>query len=938
MMEEDNLKHTRLHLHVTRGAQTLRTFCQNLPPDRKIGLYERPSEAEFAIADGATLSKQNSMTVLAKFVSSLAQGNNTSPVPEYVLSGAGSNFVCWVILPDSAPIKSATGSIQRSKIRARAAAAYEGCIRLIQMGFINKHLQPTFRKKLPAMRNARLALSSKKQKEYNMLIKPKIWTSLPAEPPLVLYPTYIQFEPVAHLAPMAILTRDALPECGPINLFTAKDTVTMAILTGGQPVTISLTQVQMLSSFTVQVFAEVFSKHFDAKLEEMPYFLAPFTAQDAGSVEHQIQWELLEQIISTKEWRPTDVDRRSLARRFIVDHLDGSRKFITGDINGYLRADDPTPVDAPDSKCRGYILLDGKDKTIMQYSCSARPQLRMKLDLDPSYPVYNSVLLSLRRNFLTDAEMENMRGDQPCPITLQYLKVSSMPANIACSALLLPSILFRIDITLIVAEATELLGLKLPIGLAMEAFTKTTVDVDDEEAVTEAESHGVARNYERLEFLGDTFLKLATTIALYTRNPSASEFEHHVERMLLVCNKNLFNTALDLGLQSYIRSAGFDRRTWYPDLPLLQGKRAKSTVLQSLADKTIADVCEAVIGAAYMSGADGDMDEAVRAVSKVVNHENHNMQSFAEYYTKFTIPKWHLSEASASVRAAVDRVESTVDYRFHSPLLLRSAFTHPSYKAEEIPNYQTLEFLGDALLDMAVVDHLFRTHPDAGPQWLTENKMAVCGNQFLGCLCVSLDLQREILCANASVPGQISAFEAKLQYLQEKQKAETPSSDSSPNPPSHAHWTQATKPPKLLADVMEALLGAMFVDSGYDYTVITRFFARFVQPYLDTMDLTAALGPGHVVTEAAHHLQEELGCRRWRFCVSEVPCESGAGRAALTETDCVCAMVVHGQVAWHAKGSSGTEAKSRVARMALEAVRDLDRATYQREMRCDCAA
>ena len=69
----------------------------------------------------------------------------------------------------------------------------------------------------------------------------------------------------------------------------------------------------------------------------------------------------------------------------------------------------------------------------------------------------------------------------------------------------------------------------------------------------------MGKNYERLEFIGDCFLKMATSIALFTQNPDNDEFEYHVKRMLLICNKNLFNTALKLKLYEYIRSQSFSR-------------------------------------------------------------------------------------------------------------------------------------------------------------------------------------------------------------------------------------------------------------------------------------------------------------------------------------------------------------------------------------------
>lgn len=69
----------------------------------------------------------------------------------------------------------------------------------------------------------------------------------------------------------------------------------------------------------------------------------------------------------------------------------------------------------------------------------------------------------------------------------------------------------------------------------------------------------MGKNYERLEFIGDCFLKMATSIPLFSSHPDDSEFEFHVNRMVMICNKNLLKTALDLKIYEYIRTKGFLR-------------------------------------------------------------------------------------------------------------------------------------------------------------------------------------------------------------------------------------------------------------------------------------------------------------------------------------------------------------------------------------------
>lgn len=502
-------------------------------------------------------------------------------------------------------------------------------------------------------------------------------------------------------------------------------------------------------------------------------------------------------------------------------------------------------------------------------------------------------------------------------------------------ALTLPAILHRLDSSLIVLEACSLLDIQIRPSLALEAMTKDSDNTEEHDKEDINFQAGMGNNYERLEFLGDTFLKMATTISLFTLIPESDEFEYHVERMLLICNQNLYNHATDRKLQEYIRSKAFNRRTWYPNLKLRKGKAPKSEVRHSLADKSIADVCEALIGAAYLSTDEGDMDMAVKAVTKMVKSKNHSMTSFDEYYKAFQIPGWQSEQSSAVQRSAVEKVAKATGYKFRWPPLLRCAFKHPSYPYEpSIPNYQRLEFLGDALLDMAIVDYLFRRFPTADPQWLTEHKMAMASNQFLGCLCVKLKLHKHLLVTTSAVIGNVTTYvteleeaEAAAQQEAEKNKSAVMRQD---------FWLQASYPPKALPDIMEAFIGAMFVDSGYDYSVVLRFFNAELLPYFEDMQLYDAFAGKHPVTALTRRIQDDFCCASWRICTSNVPCAVEEGVAAMTESDVVCALLVHEQVVVHATAKSGRYAKISVAKKALDRLRDMDRGTYKMEMGCDC--
>jgi len=232
-------------------------------------------------------------------------------------------------------------------------------------------------------------------------------------------------------------------------------------------------------------------------------------------------------------------------------------------------------------------------------------------------------------------------------------------------------------------------------------------------------------------------------------------------------------------------------------LKLLDGKGAGKDqspfINQPLADKTIADVCEALIGAAFVahvkSGYDDvtHYDDAVRAVTAFVRSPNHAMDRWADYYKAYAVPKYQLAETTASQRDLAAQVEMKHPYRFRHPRLLQSAFLHPSNPRswENIPSYQRLEFLGDSLLDMACVTHLFDRYPTKDPQWLTEHKMAMVSNKFFGALCVKIGFHRHLRHNSSVIGHQIGVFVDEIQELEQESKG------------SRNYWTLAKDPPKV---------------------------------------------------------------------------------------------------------------------------------------------
>lgn len=511
-----------------------------------------------------------------------------------------------------------------------------------------------------------------------------------------------------------------------------------------------------------------------------------------------------------------------------------------------------------------------------------------------------------------------------------------LPMDIVTMAMTFPAIMHRIDAFLIALDACKMLNLPINPKLALEAVTKDSDNSDEHSEKKINFQAGMGPNYERLEFLGDTFLKMAVTIAIYSQCPHSDECQSHVERMLLICNQNLFNHAVNRGLQEYIRSKSFDRRTWYPNLKLKRGKMFKTEVKHTLGDKTVADVCEALIGAAYLS-TDGNFDMAVKAVTKMVKGKNHKMLAFNDYYEAYkpNMPKWQTGPSTMAQRMIVRQIAESVGYEFKSPTLLQSAFIHPSWTYERLPHYERLEFLGDALIDMAVVDHLYKRFPIEDPSWLTRHKTAMVSNEFLGCISVKLKLRQHLKHSTTAIIGKMNDYVADLEQAELEARRETGTTGENLLA---GFWHKAQNPPKVLPDIVESLVGAMFVDSQYNYAVVQDFFNRHIQPYFEDMDAYDRNARGDPVSALQQKVHHEFCCTRVRILTKEVPLSPDYGLRALTQNEMQAALLVHGKVILDAKAETGRDAKNVVASLALKKLEGMSAEVWRKEMECDCRA
>ncbi|EDN98888.1 hypothetical protein SS1G_13747 [Sclerotinia sclerotiorum 1980 UF-70] len=907
MVESHNEEQRRTIKEVLKHEKLLKHFASALPEDRKLTgnnfnmdyflRKERTHRVYTVPGSNAKLTYRMSLTVLSAFVDSLPQAQDSALRVDYVVTTVNKQFICEVILPEEAPIRGAIGRPATTKQVAKCSAAFETCVILHQKGYIDQFLLSTFKKSAHMMRNALLAVDGKKREAYEMSTKPTLWLSKGEQG--IFYMTILSLISPESLdrasQPLGLLTRSPLPVLPQFLLHFGggrNSPVSCVPLTSS--VKLEGTTLDQVNMFTLCLFQDVFSKAYKSNPDSMPYFLVPINCPnhtgDWKDYEPMsiIDWETVQYVQdfenkqAGKPWehkpwlgKPDEYFKN----KFITDPFDGSRKLWSVGITKDYKPLDPVPPNtAPRKGARK------NNSNIMEYSCSLWAKARTRRTFDEEQPVVEATYISLRRNLLDEFDTGEVETPKKCFVILEPLKVSPLSTTVVAMAYLLPAIIHRVESYLIALEATDLLHLDIRPDLALEAVTK---DSDNSEEHGEEQTNfqrGMGNNYERLEFLGDCFLKMGTSISLYGLNPDSDEFRYHVDRMCLICNKNLFNTALKLELYRFIRSAAFNRRAWYPEGPeLLRGKTATAPNTHKLGDKSIADVCEAMIGAALLSHHESkSMDNAVRAVTEVVNSDNHKAIVWSDYYKLYQKPKYQTAVATAAQIDLARQVETKHPYHFKYPRLLRSASTHPAYpfSYEQIPSYQRLEFLGDALLDMV-------------------QKMVA-----------------EYAC---------DINEALIQAKADAKRAGKSEDDYAPD-----YWITVRQPPKCLPDMVEAFIGAIFVDSEYKFEEVEKFFEMHIRWYFKDMSIYDTYANKHPTTFLTNFLQKNMGCEDWAPVSREMPGEDGRKNVV------VCGVIVHNKVVSTFQAESMRYAKVGAAKKALAQLEGMSVREFREQFECSC--
>ncbi|MEY4295610.1 MAG: hypothetical protein RLY82_1298 [Pseudomonadota bacterium] len=198
-----------------------------------------------------------------------------------------------------------------------------------------------------------------------------------------------------------------------------------------------------------------------------------------------------------------------------------------------------------------------------------------------------------------------------------------------------------------------------------------------------------------------------------------------------------------------------------------------------------------------------------------------------------------MSSSKPTASKALIALQERIGYTFQNVMLLQQAMTHRSFSSE---HYERLEYLGDAVINVIVSDLLYQALPNLPEGQLSRIRSNLVKQDSLHTLALKLGLSHCL---------RLGEGEAK---------------------------SGGAKRPSILADSLEALLGAVYLDAGYETA------QRIAKVWLE--DIRVDMNMSQTAKDPKTELQEWLQARKMPLAVYTVIGTVGAAHEQSFHVEC----------------------------------------------------
>ncbi|KAF2966518.1 hypothetical protein GQX73_g7057 [Xylaria multiplex] len=412
------------------------------------------------------------------------------------------------------------------------------------------------------------------------------------------------------------------------------------------------------------------------------------------------------------------------------------------------------------------------------------------------------------------AESTKSDGRYPCARPVSHCTLDTVDRSKVYFGSIIPSIVHMLEIYLTAEELCRTV-LK-PVGFSNIPLVVTAIS---------SRAAGEMTNYERQEFLGDSILKLLATVSVMIQRPNYPEGYLSAMKDRIVSNSRLCRATVDKGLDKFILTKSFTGARWRPFyVKNFLSAEATAPSKREMSTKTLADVVESLIGAAFI---DGGIPKALTCLRVFLPEV-----------------KWYdLTDARTRLSSGRDIVtqshpghkplEELIGYSFKNKALLIESLTHASWSLSTSADVcmERLEFLGDPILDNIIVSALWTQELE-----LTHDQMhlirAACVNaDLLGFLAMEWCATQEVTEISPQTLATIVTqkpipFWKYMRYrspevtsaqraAEERHAAEREAILDALTHSAEFPWAKLAHLaiPKFFSDMVESLIGAVWIDS-----------------------------------------------------------------------------------------------------------------------------
>lgn len=199
------------------------------------------------------------------------------------------------------------------------------------------------------------------------------------------------------------------------------------------------------------------------------------------------------------------------------------------------------------------------------------------------------------------------------------------------------------------------------------------------------------------------------------------------------------------------------------------------------------------------------------------------------------------------MEASVFAVEKILNYKFKNKRLLEEALTHSSYT--DSASYQRMEFLGDAALGLALSNYVYLAYPQLDPGHLSLLRAANISTEKLARVAIKHGLYRFVRHNATALDDKVKEFSDAV---------------SGEDDDDALVYGGSIKAPKILADIVESVAAAVYVDVDFDLQTFWVIFRGILEPIVTLEDLQQQPQPVTMLFERCQKQGRNVDIKHWK--------------------------------------------------------------------------